>query len=62
MFVVKAEVKMARKRTEVRREPFFADNTDPRALQPITAERGFGMDSNLVADFQRLLSVTQTSI
>jgi hypothetical protein len=32
---------------------FFADNADPRALQPIAVERGFGMDSNYKGRYVR---------
>jgi len=35
----KAEVKSARRRTEVRRGPLFADNADPRPLQPSEARK-----------------------
>ena len=42
------EVKRARRRTIVRREPLFADDAAPRALQPIVAERSFEMGSSSI--------------
>ena len=40
-------MKRARRRTGVRREPLFADNAVPLALQPTAAERSFEMGSTI---------------